>query len=95
MVKIMSRHKVDICGLQEVKWRGVSARLVERKDSRHKMFWEGNDKGMVGVGVLFAEKRVEEIFDVKCVRDKSCSSNLYENVLCQFSWFMLHKLILI
>ena len=59
-----------------MKWRGVSARLVERKDSRYKMFWEGNDKGIVGVGFLFTEKQVEAIFDVKCVTDKSCSSNL-------------------
>ena len=34
VVEVMSRHKVDICGLQEVRWRGASARLVEGKDSR-------------------------------------------------------------
>ena len=29
VVEVMSRRKVDICGLQEVRWRGASARLVE------------------------------------------------------------------
>ena len=45
----MSRHQVDICSLQEVRWRGASARLVEGKDSRYKLFWVGNDKAMGSV----------------------------------------------
>ena len=66
----MSRHEVDICSLQEVRWRGASARLVEGKDSRFKLFWVGNDKGMGGVGILSAEKWVEAIFDIKHVSDR-------------------------
>ena len=57
--------KIDICGLQEVRWRGASARLVEGKDSRYKMFWVGNGKSMSGVGILLAEKWVKAIFGVK------------------------------
>ena len=34
VVEVMSRRKVDTCGLQELKWRGVSSRLVEGTDSR-------------------------------------------------------------
>ena len=41
VVEIISKHKVDICGLQEAGWKGASARLVEGKDSRYKMFWIG------------------------------------------------------
>ena len=70
MVEGMSGCKVDICGLQEVRWRGASARLVEGKDSRFKLFWVGNDRGMGGVGILLAEKWVEAIFDVKHVSDR-------------------------
>ena len=43
LVMLMQR-KVDICGLQEVRWRSASARVVEGKDSRYKMFRVGNDK---------------------------------------------------
>ena len=70
VVEEMSRCKGDICRLQEVRWRGASARLVERKNSRYKMLWVGNDKGMGGAGMLLAEKWVEAIFDVKCVPDR-------------------------
>ena len=43
VAEVMSRRKVDICGLQEVRWRGASAKLVEEKDFRCKLFWVGND----------------------------------------------------
>ena len=66
----MCRRKVDISGLQEVRWRGASARLVERKDSRFKLFQAGTDKGMGGVGILLAESWVETILDVKHVSDR-------------------------
>ena len=56
VAEVMSRCKVDICGLQKVRWGGASARLVEGKDSRYKMFWEGNGKGMSDVWILLAEK---------------------------------------
>ena len=70
VVEVMSRHKVDICGLQEVRWRGASVRLVEGKDSRYNLFWVGNDKDMGGAIILLAEKWVEAIFDVKLVSDR-------------------------
>ena len=66
----MSRCKVDLCGLLEVRWIGASARLVEGKDPRFKLFWVGNHKGMDGVGILLAEKWVEAIFTVKSVSDR-------------------------
>ena len=66
----MSRCKVDICSLQEVRWRGATNRLVEGKDSGYKMFQVGDDKGIDGVGILLAEKWVEVIFDVKRVADR-------------------------
>ena len=47
VVEIISRRKVHLCSLQEVRWRGASARSVEGKDSRYEMFWVGyeNEKG--------------------------------------------------
>ena len=81
MVEVI-RCKVDICGLQEVRWRGASATLVERKDSTFKLFWVRNDDGMVGVGILLAEKWVEAILMLSVFQIESCYSNLlYEKIL--------------
>ena len=70
LVEVMSNGEVYICGLQERRWRGASARLVKEKDSIFKLFWVGNGKGMGGVENLLAEKWVEAIFDVKHVSDR-------------------------
>ena len=52
-----------------MRWRGAFARFVKEKDSIYKLLWVGNDKSM-DVGILFAEKWVEAIFDVKHVSDR-------------------------
>ena len=67
VVEVMSRCTVGICRLHEMRWRGATVRLVEEKYFRYKMFCLKNDKGMGGVGILLAEKRVEVVFDVKPV----------------------------
>ena len=39
VVEVMSRSKVEICVLQEVRMRGASTRLVKGKDSKFKLLW--------------------------------------------------------
>ena len=56
IVETIARRNIDICCVQEVRWRGASARYITGKDSRYKFFWRGNDQGTNGVGVLLAEK---------------------------------------
>ena len=56
--------------MKEVRWRGASARLIEVKDSRFKLFWVGNDEDMARVGILLTEKWVDTIFDDKHVLDR-------------------------
>ena len=85
VVEIMSRSEVSICGLQEVRWWGASARLVEVNDSRYKMFWVGNDKGMDGFRILLAEKWMEADFDVKCVSDRMMLSDVKWSSSCSTS----------
>ena len=53
-----------------MRWRGASARLFKGKYSRFKSFWEENNEGMCGVGILLTEKWVKAIFDVKGVSDR-------------------------
>ena len=63
----MSGREIDLCCIQECRWRGVSARMIDGKDSRYKCFWIGNELGTGGVGVLLAEKWIDKMFDVKSV----------------------------
>ena len=66
----MIRCMVDMCCLQEVRWRGASARLIQGKDSHYKMFWVRSKVGTGGVAILLAEKWTENVIDVNHVNDR-------------------------
>ena len=70
IVETITRRNIDLCCVQEVRWRGASARYITGKDSRYKFFWIGNDQGTGGVGVLLAEKWVDKVYDIKRVSDR-------------------------
>ena len=70
VVETISRRGIDLCCVQEVRWRGASARFITGKNDRYKFFWVGNNAGTGGVGILLAEKRVEKVFDVNRVSDR-------------------------
>ena len=61
IVEMLTRRKVDICCLQETRWRGGSARLIKGKNTIYKFFWCGDQSGFGGVGML-AEKWVNNCY---------------------------------
>ena len=70
VVETMERRRIDICCLQETRWRGGSARLLQGKEAKYKFHWSGNDKGLGGVGILTSEKWITSIFEVKRPSDR-------------------------
>ncbi|CAI9722267.1 Hypothetical predicted protein [Octopus vulgaris] len=69
IVEMLERRCVDICCMQEVRWRGGSARFLTGKEHRYKIFWAGNTDGVGGVGILIAEKWVDKVIEVIRVCD--------------------------
>ena len=68
---MVGRRKLDVCCLQETRWKGGSARMLRVDCSaRYKLFWSGCEKGMGGVGVLVAEKWVDSVIDVKRLSER-------------------------
>ena len=65
-----ARRGIDLCCIQECRWRGASARMMYSKDSRCKCFWVSNELGPEGVGVLLSEKWIDKVFDEKRVSDQ-------------------------
>ena len=61
VVETVSRRGVDLCCLQEVRWRGASACMIVGKDSRYKVFWIGKENGNGGIGILLAGEWVEKV----------------------------------
>ena len=56
VVETVSSRGVDLCCLQETRWKKDGVKQIVGKDSRFKMFWSGNDNGTGGVGILLAEE---------------------------------------
>ena len=68
VVETLSRRKVDVCCIQEIRYHGGSCRTIKGKDTRYKLYWSGNDKGTAGVGVFVAEEWIEKVFEVQSLR---------------------------
>ena len=70
IIETLERRKLDICCVQEVRWRGASARMLTGRASEYKLLWVGHHTGFGGVGIFVAEKWIEQIIDVKRIDDR-------------------------
>ena len=52
IVEMLSLRNVDICCVQETRWKGESARKVMGKNCHYQFFWKGDESGHSGVGIL-------------------------------------------
>ena len=83
VVETMSRRRVDLCCLQETRWK-TNLKLIAGRDSRYKYFGCGNDEGTCGVGILLAEKWWEKVFEVIRAQMESFSFEWWLDQLCLF-----------
>src|SRR2546425_13332115 len=60
------------CCFQETKWKGDGVKSLGEKGKRYKFFWRGcvGKDGLAGVGVLVAEKWVENVVEVKRLSER-------------------------
>ena len=68
----LKNRRVDVCCLQEVRWKGGSARCVGAKGRRYKLFWSGKGEAG-GVGIMVKEEMVENVLEVKRRSDRVMS----------------------
>ena len=48
----LRKRSMDVCCLQNVRWRGQGLQFMGVKGRRYKLWWSGNRDGTGGVGVL-------------------------------------------
>ena len=61
VVEMLGRRKVDICCLQEVRYRDQGTRMV---GSEHKFWWSEGRESRNGVGIMVREELVEDVTEV-------------------------------
>ena len=54
----LKKRKVDVCCLQEVRWRDEETRFFGVKGRRYKLWWCGNDDKIGGMGILVKRRTV-------------------------------------
>ena len=59
MCELLRKRRVDVCFLQEVRWRGQGARFVGVKGRKYKLWWSGNNDE-IGVRISESEKTMRE-----------------------------------
>ena len=60
----LRKTRMDVCCLQEVRWRGQGVWFFGKKDRRYKLWWSGNSDGTGGVAVLVKEELCEKVVEV-------------------------------
>lgn len=65
----LRKRKVDVCCVQETRWKGGGARFVGAMGVRYKFLWSGGD-GAAGVGVLIKEELSGNVIDIKRISDR-------------------------
>ena len=78
----LRKRKVDVCCLQEVRWRGEGARFFGVKGKRYKLWWCGNDDKIGGVGILVKEDLCEKVVEVRRRCDRVMAIGL---VICAYA----------
>ena len=61
----LSKGRVDVCSMQEVRWKGQGARFVGTQGQRYKLWWSGNNVGSVGVGIFVKEGISGNVVEVR------------------------------
>ena len=55
---------IDVCCLQEVRWRGQGDKMLGMKGRRCKLWLSGKGDGVGGVGVMMKEELCEKVVEV-------------------------------
>ena len=76
VVEAITRRKVDICSVQEVRWKGHGTRWINGRNSHAKLMYQGSEDGYGGVGIILQEMWQDNIVEVKRVyHPELCISN--------------------
>ena len=66
----LRKRKIDVCSIQEVRWKGQVTRFVGTVGQRYKLGWSGNDAGFGGVGILVKKEIFGNIVEVRRKSDR-------------------------
>ena len=70
LVETLERRGIDVCCIQETRWKGEGVRFIKGKDTKYKIFYIGSKEGQAGVAVLIRERWVDKVVEVKRINSR-------------------------
>ncbi|ESO07529.1 hypothetical protein HELRODRAFT_75758, partial [Helobdella robusta] len=64
------RRGIDICCLQETRWKSNGVCHVNSDKEKYKLFWNGQKKAKNGVGIFVREPLAQEVLDIKRINSR-------------------------
>ena len=66
----LRKRRVDVCRMQEVRWKSQGAHFAGTSGRRYKLWLSGNVAGSGGVGILVEEKTSGNVVEVRRKSDR-------------------------
>ena len=73
-LEILSRRRVDICSVQEHRWKGGiranQVRILKGKSCKYCFYYCAHQSGLGGTGMLLAENWADKVIEDQCISDR-------------------------
>ena len=67
VVDMLCRSKVDVAGLQEVRYKNQGTEMLKGENRSYKLFWSGTATGQCGVGMMVHNEWAKQVIGVRRV----------------------------
>ena len=64
VAEALAEEAVDVCCLQETRWKGQGARVLGKHGQGYKFFWQGSGRAEGGVGVMLKAEWADRVVSV-------------------------------
>ena len=64
LVDMLERRKIDICCIQEVRYRNEGSNVIGDAEQKYKFWYKGNPEGTNGVGILIKHELTDNVIDI-------------------------------
>ncbi|ESN97403.1 hypothetical protein HELRODRAFT_85448 [Helobdella robusta] len=70
IAEMLERKRIDICCLQETRWKSNGVCHVNSDKEKYKLFWNGQKTAENGNGIYVREPQAQEVLDIKIINSR-------------------------
>ena len=70
IVDMLSRRNIDICCVQEVRYKGDGARTFGVNEEKYKLWYSGSREGLYGVGIMVRQDLIDNVLKIERFSDR-------------------------